>query len=221
MGTWEDLKVVLAGLRDDGGGALLGFPTPEVDKGRTPPFHIRLASWATDVAADLHARFGDEVSLTVGSLQFPDRTDRDYDGTLRQPRTVKRAPLIPSNEFDVWIEEGLEVRSGLDLWSELGVRNKGPETVMVTTNGQVTARIVDPETDEVVGGFSGAQTMQAVSFRAPPDGAISIPLLIGTSSSVSRLGYVIPPGHWAIEVDLDVYDRGRLRTPLFPVSVVA
>jgi hypothetical protein len=34
-------------------------------------------------------------------------------------------------------------------------------------NGQVTSDVVDPETGEVVGGFSGWQTQPGVTFTVP------------------------------------------------------
>jgi hypothetical protein len=220
VSSWDNLKVVLAGLRVDNPEALRMYPMPEVDEGRIPPFRIYLAAWATDVAADLHARFGADVDLTVGSLPFPDPT-RNADATVRNTRLVERAPLLPADEIDVWVEHDLEVKSGQDLRGELGVGNKGSTEILVTTNGQVTARVIDPETNEVAGGFSGAQILPAIPFRIAPGGSTSIPLLIGTSSSLPRLGYVIPPGQWAIEVDLDLHGRGKFRTPLLPISVVA
>jgi len=54
VGIWDDVKVVLAQLAADESKPLRGYPMPEVDRGRTPPFHIRLAPWAVDVAAQLH-----------------------------------------------------------------------------------------------------------------------------------------------------------------------
>jgi hypothetical protein len=61
MAVWEELKVVLARLRDQQPGALMQFPMPEVDEGGQPPFTIRLAPWATAAAEELHRQFGDAV----------------------------------------------------------------------------------------------------------------------------------------------------------------
>lgn len=91
---------------------------------------------------------------------------------------------------------------------------------MVATNGMVTARVVDPGTGEVVGGYAGAQTMPLVRFQAEPGQSVTIPLLVGTASSVPELGYAVPPGSWAIDAVLKLED-GTYRTPRFPLTVTA
>jgi len=68
--VWDELKVLVR-LRDEQPRALQGYPMPEVDEGRYPPFSILLAAWATAVAEDLHRQFGDDVDLTVGALPSP------------------------------------------------------------------------------------------------------------------------------------------------------
>src|ERR1039458_6814742 len=74
MATWDELKIVLARLEDADPGPLSSWPDPEDDTGRQPPFQIELAPWAADVAGELHARFGADVELRVGALQYPQRT---------------------------------------------------------------------------------------------------------------------------------------------------
>jgi hypothetical protein len=49
MAVWDELKVVLARLRDQQPGALMQYPMPEVDEGRQPPFMIGLVPWAAGV----------------------------------------------------------------------------------------------------------------------------------------------------------------------------
>jgi len=71
MAAWDELKVVLARLRDEQPGVLMQYPMPEVDEGRVPPFEIHLAPWATATAGELYRQFGDDVDLTVGALPYP------------------------------------------------------------------------------------------------------------------------------------------------------
>jgi hypothetical protein len=75
------------------------------------------------------------------------------------------------------------------------------------------------------GGFSGMQTLPLKVFRAIPGGSVRIPLLIGTASSRSRLGYTVPPGEWGIQVTLtlgpDPRDSPRRRTPILPLTITA
>ena len=181
---------------------------------------VRLRADQELLAEELHRRYGDAVDLTVGFLHFPDRVLRGPDGSPEPVQTPERPPRLDPAEIEVLVPEGLQIRSGHDLLGALRVQNLGPGEVVVRTSGRVTAQVVDPDTREVVGGFAGAQTMPLVRFRVPPGGSVEIPLQIGTASPVPRLGYATPPGRWAIETVLAIEDRGRLRTPLLPITVV-
>jgi hypothetical protein len=41
-----------------------------MDEGRQPPYGTDLAPWATDIAKELHRRFGDDVELVVGAFSY-------------------------------------------------------------------------------------------------------------------------------------------------------
>jgi len=71
MVVWDDLKVVLARLRGQQPGTLIGYPDPQGARRRQPPFRIELAPWAATTAEELHRQFGDNVDLTVGALPYP------------------------------------------------------------------------------------------------------------------------------------------------------
>ena len=86
MTVWDELKVVLLELESSG--ALVGYPDPRMDEGRQPPFGIDLAPWATDIAKELHHRFGDDVELVVGAFSYPDRKpQREHRVRQRTSRT--------------------------------------------------------------------------------------------------------------------------------------
>lgn len=219
MTTWDDLKVLLTELAADETRPLRGYPMPSVDEGRTSPFQISLAAWAVDVAADLDSRFGDDVVLTVGTLHFPSRTLRNPDGSIQLQPSPSVAALLTSDEAEVSLAGDVEVRSGRHLTTELRVRNRKQTEIELRTNGHLTAQVMDPSSRAVVGGYAGPQRMPLVLFRAEPGETIVVPLLVGTDSFESTLGYAVPPGLWAMEADLDFGDRKR-RTPLLPLSVV-
>ena len=74
----------------------------------------------------------------------------------------------------------------------------------------------------LVGGFSGAQAMPLFFFRAAPGGSARIPLLIGTASYTSRLGYTVPAGEWGIQATLELGpDLRNRRTPILPLTITA
>ena len=128
-------------------------------------------------------------------------------------------PLLPLEEFKVSLEGEIVVESGGTTSGVLRIHNRGSAEAVIDTNGGVTARVVDPHTGEGVGGFVGAQAAPLVKYRIAPNSTGSIPLLVGTASSVRSLGYAIPPGSWAIEVPIQIEGRGMFRTSLLPILI--
>jgi hypothetical protein len=220
MAVWDELKVVLARLRDQQPGALMQFPTLKVDKGRQPPFTIRLAPWATAAAKELHQQFGDDIKLTVGALPYPPGRPPSRPPAARPP-----VDLLDPHETTAELAGPVVVRSGQTLRHGLLVTNLTSSELQIATNGQVTADVVDPHTGEIVGGFSGAQNLPLIFFRAAPGETSQVPLLIGTASFTARLGYAIPPGDWGIQAALrlgpDPRSLASRRTPILPLSITA
>jgi hypothetical protein len=181
---------------------------------------VRLRADGERVATRLRDQYGDAVDLTVGFLHFPDCAFSDSRWPLTAGPARPGARPLP-DELHVSLDEELEVKSGGDRRSRIRLINEGGVEVVANTNGQLTARVVDPETNEVVGGFSGSQTLPLVRFRAPAGGSVEIPIIIGTASTVPRLGYAVPPGRWAAEITFPLESRGPFRAPLIPLRVVA
>jgi hypothetical protein len=159
MAVWDELKVILLEL--EGSGALSAYPDPSVDESRQPPFRIRFAPWATDVAEELHRRFGDDVELVVGLLHYPGP---------EPPRQHANAPddiaEVDPTVMTVELDAPIVVASGHHTRGALRIHNTGTDPIVIATNGQVTARVVDPRTGEVVGGYAGFQALPGVYFRA-------------------------------------------------------
>jgi hypothetical protein len=197
MAVWEEVKQVLVRLRDQQPGTLIGYPDPEGDRSRQPPFRIRLAPWATDTAEELHRQFGDNVDLTVGALPYPRGRQ-----LRRPPPAGQPADLLGPQEVVAELDGPAVVRSGQTLRHGLLLGNLIDRELQIATNGLVTAEVVDPRTGEVVGGWFGAQRAALVYFRVAPGETSRIPLLIGTASHTPRLGYMIPPGDWGIQATL-------------------
>jgi len=220
MAASEELRLTLARLLEDRPGAVTSYPDLDGSDGGPPPYPIRLAPWAEAVAAELHGRFGDQVDLTVGALPYPPgRAPRQA-----RPSGEPAARLDPA-EAGAELDGPAVVRSGHTLRHGLLVRNHAGAVLAIATNGAVTASVVDPRTEEVVGGYAGFQTLPLVMFRVPPGVTERIPLLIGTASYTGRLGYAVPPGRWGVEVTLqltrdpDIRDRVPRRTPVLPLTV--
>lgn len=173
-----------------------------------------------DLAQRLLDAYGDAVKLRVGFLSYPDPTMIDTQVPVHRPLAPERPPLLAAEEVQVSVDEGLEVQSGGHLGTVLHVHNVGIQEIVVLTNGAVTAATVDPRTGSVVGGYEFAQHMPGIEFRVPPGDVVDIPLLVGTASTDPLLGYCVPPGAWAIEVSLNLQDRGIFRTPRLYIEVI-
>jgi hypothetical protein len=244
VAVWDELKVVLARLRDEQPGALMQFPMPDVDEGRQPPFSICLAPWATATAEELHQQFGDDIELTVGALPYPPGRQPPHPAVTSPP-----ADLLDPHEIAAELDGPAVVRSGHTLRHGLLLRNLTGRDLQIATNGQVTAVVVDPDTGEVVGGYAGFQTVPLIIFQVAPGQTERVPLLIGTASRTPRLGYTVPPGDWGIQATLTLVphsdteahsrpddahrrairavverhgrDLPRRRTPILPLTITA
>jgi hypothetical protein len=182
--------------------------------------NVRLRADGEHFAALLQERYGDAVDLTVGFLHFPECAVPRALAPLFAKQARPR-PLPLPDELQVVVNEVLEVKSGATLRSTIRLSNDGDIEVVAQTNGYLTAPVVDPKTNETVGGYSGAQTTSLVGFRAPAGGSVEIPLLVGTASTAPRLGYAVPPGRWAIAITLGLGVQGVFQAPLFPLDIVA
>lgn len=219
-GSWEHLRPVLGRLRDDPAAPLRRWPDPDGTGAGGPPFSIRLAAWAVDVAAELDQQFGPDVELRVGFLRYPPSAQAEPTGVLALalaeypsgppcPDGISAAPTDP-----------IAVRSGHDVRTTLIVHNAGTATTHIRTNGTLTAMIVDPAAHRIVGSYAGSQTLPLVSFELVPGADARVPLLVGTASIDPHLGFAVPPGEWAYIVELDLEPGGRCWLPEAPVSIL-
>ena len=223
MAAWDELRLALVRLLEEQPGALTRYPDPGRNEGGQPPYEIWLAPWAEAVAGELSRRFGDQVELMVGALPYPLGRPRPSDHRRNPAR--EPVPLLDPREVEAELDGPAVVRSGHTLRHGLLLRNHTSGELQIATNGHVTAGIVDPQTGQVVGGFSGPQILPLIMFRIAPGGTERIPLLIGTASSTARLGYAVPPGSWGLQATLDLaQDPGQhifRRTPVLPLTVTA
>lgn len=130
-------------------------------------------------------------------------------------------PILDPTEISVALDGPLAVRTGRSVRHGLLIENLSEVELRITTNGQLTADVVDPTVGRPVGGYTGAQILPLVLFRVTPGVTQRIPLLVGTSSFVPALGYAVPSGRWALQVTLKMADRRSFRTPLLAFSVVS
>jgi hypothetical protein len=214
LDAWERVRQDLLRLQDADPHVLLEWPTPSPGY-RRPPIEIHLTADAADVAEALYQSHGSYVRLIVGALEYPTRQP-EY-----APSADSAALPVDPREMRVELDGPLAVRSGETVTHGLLLTNLTAEPIVVNTNGQLTADVIDPATGAVVGGYTRSQHRPGVGFQADPSGTVRIPLLVGTASYVADLGYAVPSGVWAVAADLPLQDGRRLRTPSLELTVLA
>jgi hypothetical protein len=126
---------------------------------------------------------------------------------------------VPADEVEPSLVDPLVVSSGHNVSEQLTLTNHGNGDISVVTTGQLFAPIVNPYTNQVVGGYAGAQLLPLVGFRVAPGASNTIPLRVGTASVVPELGYAVPAGQWAIEPRINIEGRGLFRTSQLAITI--
>lgn len=183
--------------------------------------NIRLRAGSASLAARLLEQYGDALDIGVGFMKFPACTPLHLASTGQRAIASTRESLPLLKEIDVMTDVDLSVKSGAHHTATVRIENRGREVAVVTSNGGITARVLEPASGDVVGGFDGVQHAPLFRHRIAPNDAVEIPLLIGTASTVPSLGYAVPPGRWAFDMIIKLEGRGTFRSPPRPIRITA
>lgn len=207
MEGWEALRVELRRLVEEAPGALVVWQDPDSARRSKKRVRIELAAWATDIAGELHAAYGDLLDLRVGAKLFPGGELVHEHLQLVRGEPAEAAGLV------VEAPAPLAVRSGWDARCDVRVTNRTPETQVLITNGEVSSVIVDGS-GRVVGRFVGPHPLPRVGFEVGPYQSRPVPILIGTAVVVPDLEYAVPPGQWTLVAVLATESGDVLRASL-------
>ncbi len=164
---------------------------------------VSLRADGESVAADIAARYGDLVTITVGALSYPDRTTGGF-GVCSD--LVPPPPTMPTTLVATLQPIGSPVTSGHDFEAVVNVTNTGDEVVTFESGSPLTALVYLPGTDEVVGIYTGGIAGVGVGAELGPGEAIDIDVVGGTASCDPDLGYALPPGDYEVRVAVDQYE---------------
>jgi len=213
--AWERLRHDLRRLAGARRSVLTHYPMPDPGY-RRPPVAIHVAADAEATAAELHAAYGDFVSLMVGALPYPPTENTPDRATSPRRPSEQRTP--DPSELTVTLDGCLSIRAGQSVTHDLLLTNLSDHDIRIHTNGHLTASIVD-DSGAVVGGYSGGQHLPLVIFTAEPAHTVRVPLLVGTASFVPDLGYTVPPGTWHLTASIELSDGRRLTTPPLELTI--
>ena len=167
------------------------------------------------VAAELGARLGGALELTVGGRPYPFRSER---ASAPVPPTAG----APGERVELWLRlDRDEVRCGEDLRGTLVVHNASATPVLLTGSPIRVATVLD-EHGTVAGTFAGWLTDEGMHRLVDPDRIVHLSVLGGTAGTGS---YATPPGRYRVVVSLDVADADgtggrRLLSPPAPLRVL-
>jgi hypothetical protein len=207
MAGWESLRADLRRLLEESPDALVAFPDPGSQR-YEQRIHIKLAAWATDIAATLNARYGDLVDLRVGAMTFPARQL----WVSEYVRQLHGAPAEPAG-IDVEPQSPLTIHTGRSTHREVLVTNRTAREQVLLTNGALTSAVTD-NSGTVVGLYVGPHTLARVGFAIEPHQSRPVSVLIGTASVVPDLGYAVPPGQWRLVIELQTDNGNMVAAPL-------
>lgn len=133
-------------------------------------------------------------------MRFPAATPDDP-SSVNSLVMPSPAPLLdPVTEgFEVAVGGRMEVRSGHHGGFELLVTNRRPASLSVVH--PTAAQVLERETGEIVGACPLPVALALRVTTAAPGATVKVPFGVGTASLRRSLGYAVPPGHWAVEVD--------------------
>ncbi|HZX05605.1 hypothetical protein [Kribbella sp.] len=205
----ESLGVDLLRYLEESPGALVVFQNPSSQRRRAErPVPIQLAAWATGIAEELHAKYGEFVELQVGALSFPGKQ-------LRFSEHVLDLPGEPAESIGLAVEAltPLTIRSGYHVKLDVQVTNRADRTQTLATAGDLVSAVTD-SSGAVVGRYVGPHNAPRIEFPIDPQQSRPVPALIGTASLIPDLGYAVPPGQWSLVVSLVTPTGYYLSTPL-------
>ncbi len=200
---------------------LQGSPDPDSVRSSRKRCELELAAHAVDVAADLHARFGELVELRVGALEFPNPRPR----RPRKEYSPAGRTAASTHGLRVALPEGqptARIRSGFSETVPVEVSNDSTEECHLHTNGVLQTAVVDSE-GVIIGRFTGMQQMPLRIYTVRRQETACIPALVGTASLRPELGWAVPAGAWGLIVNLtlggDVQAMRRKRVELWSAPV--
>ena len=163
---------------------------------------VQLRADGLSIAEQIHATYGDLVSIYVGFLPYPDPASAGVDCSAILKDIVTDTPLRVSARL-----ETARVVTGQDFRGTVTVTNTGADVVEFESGDPMTAVVYRRGSNQVVGAYEGGIGGVGAGGTLQPGGTLDIGVLGGTASCDPSIGYALPPGLYDVRVPVDQYAR--------------
>jgi hypothetical protein len=150
------------------------------------------------LAAQIHSRFGNEVSISVGLTNYCGMPGRSPVCSSMPAATPLHSGLVLT-----LILARPTVRSGDFGGASLVVINLGSGVFAMDTGEPLVAQVVKPGTRRVVGTLSIPTVGTAYGRPLELGQSYTIPVLFGTARCDGGIGSATPPGRYSVLVYMD------------------
>ena len=161
-------------------------------------FNIDLFPGREALAAELERRFGDAVTIQIGTTRYcrgPGHSARcaDVQGAVALPDGLHLALTLDHDRLQGTAAAGD---------GTLHVRYDGPGAFRLETGRPIVAHLVKPGTRTVVGTFTGMVAGTGLGLALTGGQERSIDVLIGLARCDGGLGSALPPGTYGVRAPL-------------------
>ena len=157
---------------------------------------VELPATEERVAAELTARYGDIVSISVGHFAYPLTTDAHPEGS--QCAASVTGPTDLNGLRATLSLTKSAVRVADETSGTVTITNTGDQPATFSSGSPLAAMIVDPGTTKVVGVYERAIAGVGDGATLQPGESHTIPVVAATASCDPNLGFALPPGQYEV-----------------------
>jgi hypothetical protein len=157
--------------------------------------HVNLRADGEDVAAKVHAAYGELAEIVVGMLPYPDR----FGGPPLCEPAADVLPSLAPLDVDLGLDSD-SVASGADFHGDVIITNTDTLPFDFQSGPTQTAVVYLPGATTPSGFFTGGMDAMGFGARLAPGESVTLDVVGGTASCDPALGYALPPGSYEVRV---------------------
>jgi hypothetical protein len=175
---------------------------------------LELKPTATAAAADIEARYGWAVEITVGFFPYPPPSSAPGGCARALTQSVDPGPLRAVIELP-----SLRISHTVSFPAKVRLTNTGSKTFTSDSGQPLAIYLFTPDGTTLVGAYPGAVAGTGLLVKLQPGASQEINANGGTASCDLRLGYELPDGPYVARAAVEIDDGGPGYFWSDPVSV--